>query len=165
MPTLKLVPTTRTAVEIAATAAEQAATIRRAERAKDIAAWRRVVTDIADGHEPDGAVLATIAILTARLDLPEGSLAKHVAAVQLERTLVVNAEEADRVSKAAEAEMAALGEQLREAERRLAELRDKSYANILDQQNGVWQRVRLDDHRNAYPMLFAVTDNLNRKAG
>ena len=154
----------RTATEIAAAAAEQAAGIQQTNRAKDIAAWRRVVSDIADGQEPDGAVLASIAILTARLDLPEGSLAMHVEAMQLEKSLVAIAEEAERVGKAAELEMEPLGNQVREAQQRLLELRNRADLNIIEQQNAVYQRIRLNDHRATHPIVFSQIDNLGRKA-
>jgi hypothetical protein len=150
--------------EIAAAAAARSEEIRRATLREDLEQWRRIVIDIADGHEPTGDDLNDIAELTARLKLPEGSLADHVAAVVHDRRLTTE-------TAAAEQRHAKAVERLPELEFDIEAVHQRWRALQFElQQNRSLMSALSDivtsqaEHRRRNPVVFTEVDQLVERA-
>jgi len=150
--------------EIAAAAAARSEEIRRATLRDDLEQWRRIVIDIADGHEPAGDDLTDIAELTARLKLPEGSLADHVAAVVHDRRLTTETGAAEqRHAKAVErqpgleADIEAVQQRWRALQLELQQNRSlmSALSDIAASQA---------EHRRRNPVVFTEVDQLVERA-
>ena len=144
--------------DIAAAAVAAAEAKIRADRRAAVESWRSLVVGIADGEEPDGAGLRRIAELLAVLDLPPGSLALHVAAVQQDRQLVGIVDAAEQTATAALAAMPSLEAELQAARQRVRDLQAAVTRAEFEQMSGVHVRSRIASHRSTHPVLFADLD-------
>jgi hypothetical protein len=150
----------RSPTEIAADAAARSDELRRVAYRENVEAWRSLVFSIASGEEPSGESLAAIAELAARLKLPEGSLAAHVAAVTQERQTAAGVARAWEIAKKAEERAPLLGKELEAARRRVSELEAEAERNFYEQADPGFITQRLNDFRSLHPLLFLDTERL-----
>lgn len=154
----------RTPAEIAAAAAARSEEIRRASLREDLGKWRSRVTGIADGDEPTGDDLNDIAELTARLRLPEGSLAEHVAAVVHDRRMTVDIAAAEQRHAQAVERQPGLEADFEAVQQRWRALQLEAQQNrslmaaLADMTNSQAERRRLN------PVVFAELDTLVERA-
>lgn len=154
----------RTPAEIAAAAASRSEEIRRASLRDDLEQWRRIIVDIADGHEPAGDTLANIAELSARLKMPEGSLAEHVAALVQDRRLTTETAAAEQRHAQALKRQPGLEADLEAVQQRWRTLQ------LEVQQNRSLEAALSDivssqaEHRRSNPVLFVDLDTLVDRA-
>jgi len=153
----------RDVVAAAAAAGERAAEIRRDRLTADVARWGAIVAGIAAGAEPDGALLAEIAELSGRLQLPVGSLAEDVAVLVGVRKLEdrLRRDEADlqacvQDTAAKTAELKAARQRVRDLEFALA-TGDRLQLAIAAKLSG------LADLKGRNPRLFAPADAVARR--
>jgi chromosome segregation ATPase len=152
--------TTKPPADIAAAVAAASEELRRESHRQDVQRWRVIVGSIADGHEPEGEKLRDIAELAARLKLPEGSLARHVAAITLERRLRADLKKAEDETANAERRSGALAKEIEQVQRRLHELRVETEAAMWRGCDVGNLRSRIDDHQAAHPLVWGDIDKL-----
>lgn len=149
--------------DIAARVAQADIEARKASAVADIEQWRQIVTDIADGTEPDGKALAAIGDLARRLRLPPDAVGQSVKAIQADRrhqAEIIRARDAIVDIKQREPLLTA---ELKQVERRLAELRSElaGYAGTHTAYPFAVQAANATRQEN--PLLFAEVENVAQK--
>lgn len=141
--------------DIAAKVAAADANARKAQALADVHEWRRVVSDIANGLEPDGKGLASIADLARRLRLPADAVARSVKAMQDERRLQGEADETKQRLVAITDREAELNREIRAAQARLLELNTELAEYVGLHRGYPYKAMAVAAVRSENPLMFA----------
>lgn len=140
---------------IAARVAAAEAEARREAATADVNEWRRIVSAIADGQEPDGKTLAAIGDLCRRLRLPADAVAASVSAIREERRLQAECDSVrDRITSMKDRE-AEIATEVKAVEARLLALREEIAEHHGLHAGYPHLAVAVARVRNENPVLFA----------
>lgn len=149
--------------DIAARVAQADTDARKASAIGDIEQWRQIVTDIADGTEPDGKALAAIGDLARRLRLPPDAVGQSVAAIQADRRHQAEIKRCRDAIVDIKQREPALAAEIKQVERRLAELRSE-LAGYQGTHAGYPHAVQAANAtRQENPLLFAEVEHVAQR--
>jgi len=153
----------RDVIAVAAAAGDRVAEIRRERLAADLSRWASIVGGIADGADTDATMVAEIAELSARLQLPEGTLSDDVAVVLAGRRLEARLQEKQKGFEAWQAAAPAKRSELEHAQRRVRELEADLQSADRQSLSITSQMSELSKLKERNPRLFAPTDAVARR--